>query len=186
MEDTTLNLNPPTKTLWCAYLIAPAVAPLLFAIAFFVSGVTWLQPPADSTGTPIGIILIPILALTVGMVVSYFVAAALGMPVAFHLRKRQALNFYTIHGAAFVWTLILVGGLATLLYLFGSPQPRVSELIISALVGVGILSPFILLSATTFWWMIKRDIRRISLKLLFVVTMLIAILAAVSAYFVSA
>ncbi|MCU0879796.1 MAG: hypothetical protein MUF06_18635 [Pirellulaceae bacterium] len=183
MNHACSTLHPESKSLWFAYLIAPSVAPLVFAIAVFVSGLTWLQPPENSTGTPIGIILVPVLSLTVGMVASYLVAGLIGMPIAFHLRNRNSLNFYTIHGAAFGWSVVLGCMVGVMVFVFGSPRPPISAAILSALAVIGVLSPFILLSATTFWWMVKRNVHHVSLRTAFVATTLIAIVLGMLAAF---
>lgn len=177
VNSTTMPFN--NKAVWWAYLVAPAVAPILFAIAFFVFGVIGLSlRGADDTGTPAGVVMIPLLSLTVGMFASYAVAGIVGMPIAFFLRRRGRLNALTIHGAALVWSLFLSTCIGLAVF-FQSPTPTfvAGWLLPSALVALT-LSPFILLSATTFWWIGSRDKRRLSLSFLLLLTALVAGLAA--------
>lgn len=174
-------LSPDAKTLWWAYAIAPAVAPILFAVTVFVVGMTWLTLNPDFIGTPIGVVVIPIISLTVGVVASYFVAGVIGMPIAFFLRKREILNGYTIHGAALLWTFFFVGLLSAAMYATTTPQtrPPLTDFLSSTLILVFLIAPGILLSATTFWWIVSRDKLRLSLRLLFSITTGIAVLTAI-------
>jgi len=173
-------LTPDAKTLWWAYAIAPAVAPVIFAVIVFVVGLIWHMVNPDVTGTPVGIVLLPIISLTVGVVASYFVAGVIGMPIAFFLRKREILNGYTIHFAALLWTFLFVGLVSGALYAMAPPtRPRLADFLSSSLIFALLIAPSILLSATTFWWIVCRDKRRLSLRSLFMITTCIAVAAAV-------
>ncbi|MBI1246828.1 hypothetical protein GC197_03160 [bacterium] len=119
----------------------------------------------------------PILSLTVGMVALYLVAGLIGMPIAFQLCNRNALNFYTIHRAALGWGVFLGCTIGTLLFVFGSPRPTTQGLFMTSVTATGILSPFILLSATAFWWLVKQDVHKFTLRTMFVATTIVAIIA---------
>ena len=167
------------KTLWWAYAIAPAVAPTLFAVMAFVGGMIELKLNPDDTGTPIGVILVPIMSLTIGVVASYAVAGAIGMPIAFLLRKRRILNGYTIHGAAFLWVIVFSTLLTASNYIWTTPpRPAPAEFLLPSLYLFLMIAPCILLSATTFWWIVSRDKRQLSLRVLFLIVTAIAVLAA--------
>ena len=186
MNHPTNTISPATapynnKALWCAYLIAPAVAPALFAVVFFVVGMMALSlRNSENAGTPAGVLMVPALALTVGMIASYIVAGVIGMPIAFGLRRKSRLNGYTIHGAAFTWSLVLSMLLAIAISI--RPGQPVSNMIgiwiLQTLFICLMLSPFILLSATTFWWIASRDKRRFSLKWVLALTAVVAVIAA--------
>ena len=185
-SDTTPSCSqaqprkPDTKTLWCAYAIAPVVAPLLFAIAFFVIGIIALRLNPDFTGTPAGLILVPFLSMTVGVAASYFIAGVIGMPIAFYLRNREILNGYTIHSAAVLWALLVVGGLSLATYLSRSaPRPSLAEFVWATLIFFVTITPCITLSATTFWWIVRHDIRRLSLRTLFMLITIVAVLSGI-------
>ncbi|MFT5304117.1 MAG: hypothetical protein ACI87E_004002 [Mariniblastus sp.] len=178
MNPNATSSVPETKLLWWAYAFAPAVAPIVFAITVFLLGT--LLHDATSTGTPIGIVLIPLASLTVGILASYVIAGFIGMPIAFFLRKRNKLNGFTIHGAALAWTVVMIGLPSTVMYAVASAQrPLLIDFLVSTLVMVAIIAPFVLLSATTFWWIVSRDRRTVSLRTLFIIITLVAMLAAV-------
>jgi membrane protein implicated in regulation of membrane protease activity len=76
------------------------------AIEIFVLGMA-LSDPADP-GTPIGIILLPILLLTLGGFIAYGIAAICWMPLIFFWRKRGWLNGGRLHLLAFLLALAVV------------------------------------------------------------------------------
>lgn len=177
-------LSPPAKVLWWAYAFAPAVAPILFAVVVFVGGSAYLAMHPEDTGTPIGVVVIPMISLTVGVMCSYFVAGVIGMPIAFFLRKRDSLNGYTIHGAALIWSMVLAVLLSIGIYASTTPpRPAAVEFILPSLGLFVMLAPGILLSATTFWWMVCCDKRRVSLRVLFLVITAMAVLLALATAF---
>jgi hypothetical protein len=153
-----------TRRLWIAYGIAPAVGPLLAAMAVFVSGFIYLATHPENTGTPIGVIALPIVLLLVGVPASYAAAGVIGMPIAFWLRRRSKLNGYTVHGA----TLLLVAVLALVLASLGpvlawyeAESFSLLEFLGAALASFLVLAPFVLLSATTFWLIGVRQWNRV-------------------------
>ncbi|MFT5301276.1 MAG: hypothetical protein ACI87E_002924 [Mariniblastus sp.] len=177
-------LTPPAKVFWWAYAFAPTVAPVLFAVVVFVAGSAYLALNPENTGTPIGVVAIPLISLTVGVICSYFVAGVIGMPIAFLLRRRNSLNGYTIHGAALVWSMVLAVLLGIGTYANTTPpRPAAGEFLLPLPVLFVMLAPGILLSATTFWWMVCRDKRRVSLRVLFLVITAIAVLLALATAF---
>jgi hypothetical protein len=177
-------LTPPTKVLWWAYAFAPAVAPILFAVVVFVVGSAYLAMNPEDTGTPIGVIVIPLISLTVGVICSYFVAGVIGMPIAFFLRRRNSLNGYTIHGAALIWSIVLAVLLSIGIYAYTTPpRPAAVEFLLPSLGLFVMLAPGILLSATIFWWMVCRDKRRVSLRVLFLVITAMAVIPALATAF---
>jgi hypothetical protein len=147
-------LQPTTKRLWIAYGIAPLVAPLISAVTVFVTGMVYLANHPEDTGTPIGVILVPIALLIAGVPASYAVAGLVGMPIAFWLRKRNRLNGYTVHGVA-----LLLAAMLALVIAIGNALSARSEAIAFGLLDFlqtmlavfAAISPFILLSATAFW-----------------------------------
>lgn len=160
MPDSSASCNAsarhtPTK-LWRAFRVAPAVAPVVFAVLVFSLG-SLLRPANDAEfGTPAGIIAVPILALTLGVPASYGIAGLVGMPIVFALRRRHWLNGWSIHLAALAWGIFL----CLLLWLgayacTAPPRPPLSSQLPGALVSGALLIPCILLSATTFWWMTR-------------------------------
>lgn len=150
-----ISAAPSTRRLWIAYLIAPSVAPLLAALTVFVVGMAFLVANPEDTGTPIGVILVPLFLLIAGIPASYLVAGTLGMPIAFYLRSRNRLNGLTVHGAAFAWTAVLALGLTASAF-FLAPGEQVGQVgLLQYMLGLGgvflAFAPFIALSATTFW-----------------------------------
>ena len=89
---------------WLGYLIAPLVAPVLAAVVIFFGGLYFSDP--QDTGTPIGIILLPILILTIGVAISYAFALVVGMPIVFLLYRKSIMTGYTIHLSAIIVSLL--------------------------------------------------------------------------------
>lgn len=143
-------VDSPKKSLWTAYFIAPAVAPISFVVTLFL--VCAIATAFQIEVNPASLLVLPLLALTVGMVICYVVAGVIGMPIAFYLRKRNILNGYTIHGAAFCWSVLfaLVAGIP--LSVFNGASWYVAPGFISCLT-----IPFVLLSATCFWLVLRRS-----------------------------
>ncbi len=138
-----------------AYAIAPLVAPLAGASTVFIAGMVHLSNHPEDTGTPIGVIVIPAGLLGIGVPASYAVAGLIGMPIAFALRKRNRLNGYTVHGAALLLTALLdvglvISGIGIQWFQSGSFAHPMATLW-GAFAAFLMLTPFILLSTTTFW-----------------------------------
>ena len=150
-------LRPPTRRqLWRGYLIAPLVAPLAAALIIFAAGL--LLSDRESTGTPIGIILLPILLMTVGVVISYLLALLIGMPVAFLLHKNNLLNGYTIHLAALILA-VVVSLLLTLLGVMADDRSTALRTLYEFGFSFLIIAPFVLATSTVFWWVGVRGHR---------------------------
>ena len=81
-----LDPAPSNRTMWRAYAFAPTVTPIAFIVLLAVVGV-----------------VLPVPAIAAVIVICYLVAGLIGMPIAFLLRRLNALNAGTIHGAAFCW-----------------------------------------------------------------------------------
>ena len=151
MEPVTTTSS---KRLWVAYLISPAIAPAVAAAAIFFGGPYLIDP--NDTGTPIGIIALPIFLMTAGMVVSYLMWLAIGMPIAIYLERRSILNGYTIYGAAIAISLlsaVAFGMISLCLWLFGSipAPPNLIELPKAGGYVFCAFAMFSLPSATMFW-----------------------------------
>ena len=145
-------------TLWRAYLIAPLVAPVVFALSFFGLGILLENLGVIEIDNPVGFVAIPLLSLTVGVAASYCVAGFIGMPIAFALRRLRRLNAWTVHLAALVWGIAccLLEWIA-MYQCTTPPKPLMLAMLPGTLAYGGLLIPSILLSATTFWWMLKRS-----------------------------
>ena len=95
-------------------------------------------------------IMLPILALTIGVVSCYLVAGVIGMPIAFYLRRANALNGYSIHGEALCWAMLF----SAIRVVVGRRKPeRIAAR--TCYFGAGVVPP-ILLSATVFWLLVRR------------------------------
>ena len=146
------NMRPSNRSLWWAYLFAPAVAPLVFVLIVFAAGFlsTWFGADVNEAS----MLVLPVLALTVGLVSCYLVAGMIGMPIAFYLRRKDALNAYSIHLSAFCWAALFTTACAWS-FVGGSWK----ELPLAfCYVGVGVI-PSVLLSGTAFWWLVKFFMR---------------------------
>ena len=154
-DSSQTRRSPSNAVLWRAYLYAPGVAPIAFVsmmvIIIFIAGIFKIDV------NPASFLILPVLALTVGVVVCYVVAGAIGMPIAFYLRNRGQLNGYTIHGAALVWAIVFCGTIS-LLPIREAPQQ--AQLMFGYLMAFGYLmcgiAPPVLLSGTAFWLLIRK------------------------------
>lgn len=144
-----------TKKLWRAFWVAPLVAPVLLAIDVFVIGLL-LSDPKDP-GTPIGIILLPILILTLGVIASYLITAIFWMPLAIFLHRRKRLDGGSIHLLAFVLAVLFFAALEAAIYGVTTPRPAsIAEFISSTLYIPGFVIPHIMVSALVFWLMVRE------------------------------
>jgi hypothetical protein len=106
--DSTIvsSLRPSNRAMWKAYLWSPSVAPIAFVALVLLIGI--VGEVFGMEVNPASMPVLPVLALTVGVVSCYVVAGMIGMPIAFYLRRVNALNVYSIHGAALGWAVIPV------------------------------------------------------------------------------
>lgn len=148
-EHTTFtSLLPSNRVLWLAYLFAPAVAPLAFvAMVFLVAFVSFCFGVDVNEAS---ILILPVLALTIGVVSCYLVAGVLGMPIAFYLRRRNSLNGYSIHFAAFCWAALFTLFCAALFVGFNWNDLPLAL----CYIGLGVIPP-VVLSGTAFWLLLR-------------------------------
>mgnify|MGYP006276888177 CR=1 FL=1 len=147
--------RPSTRRMWRAFWVAPAVAPILMAIEIFIVGMVFSDP--KDPGTPIGIILLPLMLLSLGMVFSYAIAALVWMPIVFHLRELHRLSAGTIHAAASLLAVACFALLEAAAYAVTTPKPTdLLGFVASSLPIAAILLPNILVSAAVFWMMIRE------------------------------
>lgn len=154
--DKMRDLNP--SKLWFAFLVAPLVAPLLFSlIVLIVLSVALMFSDPKDPGTPIGVVMVPVLTLILGVLASYFIAGIIWMPIMLFLKKRGMLSGRVIHVTAFILAILLYVLLELCIYAITAvPRPDALAFIRSSLfIGV-IFVPCVMLSATTFWWMLRN------------------------------
>lgn len=130
---------PSNHAMWRAYTFAPAVTPIAF---IFLLGV-------------VGVVL-PVPAIAAVIVICYLVAGLIGMPIAFLLRRLNALNACTIHGAAFCWgalsSVACVAAMISVAAAIGGTwdEGQLMTLYFSVIV------PPVVLSGTAFWLLLRR------------------------------
>lgn len=146
------NLRPSNRSLWGAYLFAPAVTPMAFVCIVFAAGFLSIWFGADVNEA--SLLVLPVLAMTVGLVSCYLVAGLIGMPIAFYLRRKDALNAYSIHLSAFCWAVLFTTGCA---FWFAGGTWTDFPLAF-CYVGAGVI-PSVLLSGTAFWLLVKFFMR---------------------------
>lgn len=153
VADRPSRITPASnKTLWRAYLLAPAVAPVAFVVLLLV-----VCAGGYSLGfeiNPASVLVLPIVAFTAGFVICYTVAGLIGMPIAFFLRNRNALNGSTIHGAAFGWSVLF--SVACMAIAAPRSDFPLQHFLVGLLVLMSAVAPPVLLSATTFWLLVRR------------------------------
>ncbi len=149
-----------TGSLWIAFFIAAPVALVLAAVLFLVFGMLALAFNPNGTGTPAGIILVPILLLTIGIIASYVLVLMLGMSVVFFLR-----TLYKLSGANLFWygaLLSTIFGVVFFLIGFTADVPRfqggdrLPYILIGMLVATAFLGISIMGTISVFWFMVQR------------------------------
>jgi hypothetical protein len=143
------KLLPSNRSLWWAYFWAPAVAPIAFVAMVLLVG--FVGEYFGFAVNPASILVLPVIALTLGTLSCYFVAGVIGMPIAFYLRRIQSLNGYTIHGAAFCWAALFAFFCAVVM-VGGSWNELPLAL---CYFGFGVIPP-VLLSGTAFWLLLRQ------------------------------
>jgi hypothetical protein len=146
------NLRPSNRSLWRAYLFAPAVAPLVFVFIVFAAG--FLSTLFGGDANEAALLVLPMLAMTVGLVSCYLVAGVIGMPIAFYLRRIDALNAVSIHLSAFGWAMLFTTACA----LWFIRDTWTDLPLAFCYVGAGVI-PSVLLSGTAFWLLVKFFMR---------------------------
>ncbi len=143
--------------MWRAYFCAPIVAPLAFVAIVLVAG--YLSVVLGGDVNEASMIVLPAIALSVGVVSCYLVAGLIGMPIAFFLRRIDSLNAFSIHAAALGWALFFTTICA--IYLVAG---KWNELPLAmCYVGAGVV-PSVLLSGTAFWLLLRFFSRREAAK----------------------
>lgn len=143
-----------TRRLILAFALAPAAAPVVLAILTFAGGMLFSDP--KDPGTPVGIVIVPLLLLTLGMVGAYVTAGVCWWPVVWWLQRRGALNFLSLHAAGF----LLAVGLSVCLTLgmhalTAPPRPPLQDLLLPCLVTSAVLIPATMASVLVFWWLMR-------------------------------
>jgi hypothetical protein len=131
---------PSNHEMWRAYTIAPAVTPVTFIAIVFVAGVA-----------------IPLTIVAVGFLVCYLVAGLIGMPIAFALRRRNALNAWTIHASALLWGILWsILCLIVAIYIVVAIGGSIHSLPLTAVYVFALMIPPVVLSGSAFWLLLKN------------------------------
>lgn len=148
-----------TQSLWLAYLIAPVTVPIFFVCLIVLAVVS-----SSIFGFEINtasVLILPIFAMTVGLLISYAMWLIVGMPIVLLLRKKKKLKGIIINLAAFAiahFVAICVTGLSAVSDPSGGSAFG-AERIYGVLLSVGITTVFLgipaIVSASTFWFLAK-------------------------------
>ena len=148
-DSTTIwSLRPSNRAMWKAYLWSPSVAPIAFVALVLLIGI--VGEVFGIEVNPASMLILPVIALTIGVVSCYVVAGMIGMPIAFYLRRINALNVYSIHGAALCWAVLFSFGCAVVMV----GENWVELPLALGYFGIGVIPP-VLLSGTAFWLLLK-------------------------------
>jgi len=126
--------------MWRAYAFAPAVTPIAFIAALAVMGV-----------------VLPVPAIIAVILICYFVAGLIGMPIAFAPRRMNALNAYTIHGAAFCWGVLLSFACAATMISVAAAIGGTWDTVPLVALYIALIVPPVVLSGTAFWLLLRRN-----------------------------
>lgn len=156
------HANSQSKTkrqLWFAYAIAPLVAPSLAAVVIFFGGL-FLSDPND-TGTPVGIVMLPIVMMTVGVGVSYLLGLVVGMPVVFWLSRRDRLTGFNIHVAA-VGVALIIATVFTFIGVITEGWPTLFEGVQFFALAFLVIAAILLTTTAVFWMVASFKSKSIS------------------------
>jgi hypothetical protein len=139
-DMSNLVFAPSPQDMWRAYAIAPAVTPVTFIAVMSLVGVT-----------------LPANVIAFGFFACYLVAGLIGMPIAFLLRCRNALNGWTIHGAALAWGILwsLFCSVAAV-YVAIAIGADIQSLPMTVGWFLLLMVPPVVLAGTAFWLLIKN------------------------------
>ena len=84
-STTVSSLRPSNRAMWKAYLWSPSVAPIAFVALVLLIGI--FGEVFGIEVNPASMLILPVIALTFGVVSCYVVAGMIGMPIAFYLRR---------------------------------------------------------------------------------------------------
>ena len=86
----------------------------------------------------------------------YVLIGLVGLPTAYVLHRRSALNLYSMNVVALCWLLVMQSALWGISIYFGTAGPVESE-VITLLKGFFFLAPSIMFSASVFTWVVTRS-----------------------------
>jgi len=153
--DSTLASNRVSSEqarIWLGFLVAPLIVPILLSVGI-VLGAPFYMETGDS-GMPIGIIVLPLVIMSVGVVFSYVMMFLVGMPFVILLRKLGVLNL--------VWINVVAVGLSAFLVLvacvisFLIEPAEVSDVIGDICYSICIIALPLNVTATGFWFVACR------------------------------
>ena len=145
-----------TSAIWIAYIVTPPVAPLLLSVLVFVLALAFSDP--KDTGTPIGIILVPIFLMTGGLFLSYMLMLIIGMPMIFFLRRRNKLTLSNLLWSGTL-TAVIFGTLFVIVQVQsegGPGQGSFFEIILVMCIASLAFAAVILLQIAAFWAVMKN------------------------------
>ena len=149
-----------TSAVWFAYLLTPPIAPLLLAMLVFVFALILSDP--EDTGTPIGIILVPLFLATGGILLSYLITLVVGMPTVFILRNRNKLSLSNLLWACALVAVVL-GTLFVILQLVADGGPgsgTYSEIVVVMCFTSIAFGLIFMLQAVAFWMVMRKFDRK--------------------------
>ena len=151
-STTASSLRPSNRAMWKAYIWSPSVAPIAFVALVLLIGI--VGEVFGIEVNPASMLILTVIALKIGVVSCYVVAGIIGMPIAFYLRRINALNVYSIHGAALCWAVLFSVGCAVVMV----GENWVELPLALGYFGIGVIPP-VLLSGTAFWLLLKYYLR---------------------------
>lgn len=138
-------------------MFAPPVGPILGAITFFVLGMLFSDP--QDTGTPIGIVAVPMMLVTVGIVVAYLMMGVIGVPVVWHLDRKGKLNSLNLFLAALgVSAVCGLGMLWMVLLNPGRGDMSAGEVVFTFVMMTLMFALFVVTTAGVFWLIIRKQV----------------------------
>ena len=137
---SSLTPAPSIYDMWRAYALAPAVTPLTFLAILAIGGGS-----------------LPANVIALGFAACYLVAALIGMPIAFWLRRRGSLNALAIHGAALTWGLIWAFFCTfAAVYVVAAIGGSIHSLPLTIVWFSAFMIPPVVLAGTAFWLLLKN------------------------------
>lgn len=154
---SNLGGNPVSSEgarIWLGFLVAPLIVPILLSVGIVLGAPFYLE--SEDSGTPIGVIVLPLVIMSVGVVFAYIMMLMVGMPFVILLRSLGLLNLVWLNLVAVGLSCFLVLVACVISFLFEPVEVDVSDIIGDICYSICIMALPLTVTATGFWFVACR------------------------------
>ena len=138
--------------IWLGFLVAPLIVPILLSVGIVLGAPFYLE--TGDSGMPIGVIVLPLVIMSVGVVFAYVMMLLVGMPFVILLRSLGLLNLAWLNLVAVGLSIFFVLVACVISFLI---QPvEVSDVIGDICYSICIMALPLTVTATGFWFVACR------------------------------